>query len=136
MATELERWLDALRELLAAPNGAEAFLAILRYILLVNETPPERLRDLTHAPGPKAEEAYMTGAQILLEQGRREGEAKGRTEGEAKGKAEGILGVLAARKVAITDVEMYTHSHLHRSPSARPLARARRDRGLHERRVC
>ncbi|MCK6533005.1 MAG: hypothetical protein L6Q84_08545, partial [Polyangiaceae bacterium] len=36
-------------------------------------------------------EASMTGAQMLIEQGKAEGLAKGRAEGEAKGKAELLL---------------------------------------------
>ncbi|HZA51906.1 MAG TPA: hypothetical protein VE549_14275, partial [Myxococcaceae bacterium] len=58
-------------------------------------TPPERLLALSRALGPRAEEAYMTGAQLLIEQGHR--------EGEAKGKAQAVLAVLEARGLRVSD---------------------------------
>jgi Putative transposase, YhgA-like len=86
VAAELEAaWQDRMREVAEAPNGVAALATVLRYVLEASETPPERVRNLVRQLGPKAEEAYMTGAQIL----RAEGEAKGRAEGEAKGRAEG-----------------------------------------------
>jgi flagellar biosynthesis/type III secretory pathway protein FliH len=70
---------------------------------------------VARALGPRAEEAFMTGAQLLREEGRQqgraegkaEGKAEGRAEGEAKGKAEGkaqaVLAVLEARGLRISD---------------------------------
>lgn len=77
---ELTRWLDVAEQILAAPNGVAALGAALRYILDTSEANPEHVRALTRQLGPKGEEAFMTGAQIL----RAEGEAKGRAEGKAE----------------------------------------------------
>ncbi|HEU4537626.1 MAG TPA: Rpn family recombination-promoting nuclease/putative transposase [Polyangiaceae bacterium] len=84
VSDELGRWREVLTEIVRAPNGVGALATVLSYLLEVGQTPPERLRALTRTLGPRAEEAYMTGAQILREEGRREGEAKGRIEGQAK----------------------------------------------------
>ncbi|MFO0570829.1 MAG: DUF4351 domain-containing protein, partial [Polyangiaceae bacterium] len=80
---ELERWLDAMDKVLEAPNGVAALGAVLRYVLEASETSPEELRELTKRLGPKAEEAFMTGAQILT--------AAARAEGKAEGKADVLL---------------------------------------------
>jgi hypothetical protein len=56
-----------------APNGPSAIWALMRYILLVAEAEPEELHDFIRRFGPAAEEAFMTGAEIL----RKEGEARG-----------------------------------------------------------
>jgi predicted transposase/invertase (TIGR01784 family) len=94
---ELGRRDDALRRILAAKNGVEALSALWRYILEVSNTIPDNLRALARRLGPRAEEAFMTGEQILLERGRIQGEAKGRAEGEAKGRAEMLLKQLAVK---------------------------------------
>jgi len=80
---QFKRWAGLLREVLAPPSGVAAFAAILRYVSLTTDTPPERLREFVQALGPKSEEALMTAAQEWM----KEGEAKGRAEGEAKGRA-------------------------------------------------
>jgi hypothetical protein len=80
LSEELARWDGALREIVLAPNGVGALAAVLSYLLEVSQTPRERLRALARALGPRAEEAYMTGAQLL----RAEGREQGRVEGEAK----------------------------------------------------
>jgi hypothetical protein len=73
---ELRRWSDALGELAEAPNGVAALAMVVSYILQVTDTPPEQVRDLLSQLGPKAEEAYMTGEQVLVERGRLEGRAE------------------------------------------------------------
>jgi predicted transposase/invertase (TIGR01784 family) len=78
-ASELAHWRDTMEQVLAAPNGVAALGAVLRYVLEASETSPEQVRDLTKKLGPKGEEAFMTGAQIL------------RAEGKAEGKAEVLL---------------------------------------------
>jgi predicted transposase/invertase (TIGR01784 family) len=80
MSVDLESWQDAIGEVLEAPNGVAAFATVLRYILAVTDTPPEHLRNMSKRLGRRAEEAYMTGEQILIEQGRKEGEAKGQAK--------------------------------------------------------
>jgi hypothetical protein len=101
LSGDLARWGKLLTEVVEAPNGVAALAAVLSYLLEVGQTPPEGLRSLTRALGPRAEEAYMTGAQILIEQGRREGEAKGRAEGEARA----VLAVLEARGLAVSEAQ-------------------------------
>jgi flagellar biosynthesis/type III secretory pathway protein FliH len=73
-----------------------------------SQIPPERLATLAHALGPRAEEAFMTGAQLLREEGRQQGRAEGRAEGEAKGKAQAVLAVLEARGLRISDEQRAT----------------------------
>ncbi len=81
VAAELEQsWQDCIREVVDAPNGVAALGTVLRYLLEASETPAERVRNLVRQLGPRAEEAFMTGAQIL----RAEGEAKGKAEGKAE----------------------------------------------------
>jgi predicted transposase YdaD len=81
----------------------------LRYLLEVSQTPQERLQALSRALGPRAEEAYMTGAQLFREegrqQGRAEGKAEGKAEGEARGKAQAVLAVLEARGLRVSEAQ-------------------------------
>jgi hypothetical protein len=58
---------------------------VLSHILEVTDVPAARLQAFTHQLGPRVEEAFMTGAQIL------------RAEGEAKGRAEALLRQLTLR---------------------------------------
>jgi Putative transposase, YhgA-like len=80
LSGDLARWGELLAEIVEAPNGVAALAAVLSYLLEVSQTPRERLRALARTLGPRAEEAYMTGAQLL----RAEGREQGRVEGEAK----------------------------------------------------
>lgn len=87
-------WLDLMRELLQARSGADALVSVLRYALEVTDLAPEALRaTLALQLGPPAEEVFMTAAEKLTEEVRKQalaqGEAKGRAEGEAKGRAQG-----------------------------------------------
>jgi predicted transposase YdaD len=59
--------------------------AVSQYIVLVSETPVDRLRKIVARLGPEVEEDFMTTADML----RAEGEAKGRAEGRAEGRTEG-----------------------------------------------
>lgn len=94
LTQDLQAWTQALLAVLESPNGVEALGAVLRYVLEVSETPLENVHQFARSLGPRAEEAFMTGEQILLERGRAEGEAKGRAEGEAKGRAALLLRLL------------------------------------------
>jgi predicted transposase YdaD len=94
-----------LAEIVRAPNGGEAMVAVLRYLLEVGQTPREHLQVLSRSLGPRTDESYMTAAQILREEGRREGRAEGEAKGRAEGKAQAILAVLEARGLAITDAQ-------------------------------
>lgn len=67
---ELERVEPIMRELMAAPNGLAAFSVVMRYTSVVAETTAERLEAYARALGAEALEAYMTGAQQLMEEGR------------------------------------------------------------------
>jgi predicted transposase/invertase (TIGR01784 family) len=69
---ELRQWAGQLRAVLDQPGGGEAFIAILTYIELVSEAPASELRDRAASPGPDAEEAYMTTAEMLRTEGRAE----------------------------------------------------------------
>ena len=104
VAAELaQSWQDRMREVADAPNGVAALGTVLRYLLEASETPPERVRNLVRQLGPRAEEAFMTGAQILRAEGKAEGEAKGKAEGEAKGKADTLLKLLELKFGALPD---------------------------------
>ena len=85
---------EAALEVSEAPNGVAAFGTVLRYIHEATEIPPERVSRMVRQLGPRAEEAFMTGAQILRAEGEAKGRAEGKAEGEAKGKAEVLLKLL------------------------------------------
>jgi len=51
-----------------------------QYIVLVSETPVDRLRKVVARLGLEVEEDFMTTADMLRAEGRAEGEAKGRAE--------------------------------------------------------
>ncbi len=80
----LWRFRDAFAAVLEAPTGVGALALIVSYILQATEAPPERLRPFFDELGERAKEAFMTGAQMLIEQGRAEGLAKGKAEGKAE----------------------------------------------------
>jgi hypothetical protein len=82
--SELRRWSEALSELVEAPNGVAALSMVVRYILEVTDTPPEHLHSMLSQLGPKAEEASMTGEQMLIEKYRAEWLAEGRAEGRVE----------------------------------------------------
>jgi predicted transposase/invertase (TIGR01784 family) len=108
LSEELARWSEVMAEIVGAPNGVAALAAVLKYLLEVGQTPRENIEALSHKLGPRAEEAYMTGAQLFREEGRREGEAKGKAEGQAQGKAQAILAVLEARGLTVSEAQRAT----------------------------
>lgn len=76
LVSDLRPWADQLGAVLDQPGGVEVFIALLTYIELVGEVPAGELHDIAASLGPKAEEAYVTTADML----RAEGEARGRAE--------------------------------------------------------
>jgi predicted transposase/invertase (TIGR01784 family) len=74
--TDLRRWFDLCLAVLNATDGTAAFSALASYILFTTETQRAELRAFARELGPKAEEVIMTGAQMLIAEGRAEGEAK------------------------------------------------------------
>jgi predicted transposase YdaD len=78
---DLARWRGRVRDILAAPGGRDLIEQVLHYVWLVTpdldftDVHAKLLREL-----PEAEDAVMTFAERLREQGRAEGEAKGRLQ--------------------------------------------------------
>jgi predicted transposase/invertase (TIGR01784 family) len=71
----LTSWADVVREVAAAPNGLEALVLVMRYILLVNDhVEIEELQAfLEHVAGPDAKDAIMTAGERLIQQGEERG---------------------------------------------------------------
>lgn len=93
LAADLRRWAEDLRAVVERPGGMDDFVALVTYIENVGEAPAEELHDLFTQLGPRAEEAYVTTAEML----RAEGEARGRAEGEARGRAEALVQLLGLK---------------------------------------
>jgi hypothetical protein len=89
MTSRIRAWRELLLEASTAPNGVAALSAWVRYILHTSETRPKETLELFRKLGPKLEEAFMTGAQILTQEAR--------AEGKAEGKAEIVLRLLALK---------------------------------------
>jgi hypothetical protein len=106
LLAELSRYAALVEQVLDAPNGVAAFAAVVSYILQVTDTPPQDLEGFVQQMGPKAVDAYMTGAQQLTAQARAEaraeGQAEGRAEGRAEGQAELLLKLLSLRFGALS----------------------------------
>jgi hypothetical protein len=81
-----------LREVIRAPNGLEALVQVMRYILLVNDhVEPATLQAfLERVAGPDAKETIVTAGERLIQKGVELGEARG----EARGKQQGACGLL------------------------------------------
>ncbi|MFW5925093.1 MAG: Rpn family recombination-promoting nuclease/putative transposase [Myxococcota bacterium] len=84
---ELERWADAMREVLGARRGLGAQSAVLRYMHLVNDrVPPEKVAEqLGRLLGEGTKEAYVTYGELLIQQGVEKGIEKGIEQGIEKG---------------------------------------------------
>ncbi|MCK6592237.1 MAG: Rpn family recombination-promoting nuclease/putative transposase [Polyangiaceae bacterium] len=89
----LKGWVDLVREVRRAPNGAAALQMIFRYIYMVNERfdTKELVGLLEQAVGEEGKAEMTSVADKLREEGRLEGERKGRREGHMDGVAEGLL---------------------------------------------
>jgi hypothetical protein len=104
----VQRWRDRLATLADQPGGAEVLQSLFCYYSAVGEVSPDRVgKALRDHVGRRAEEAYVTTADMLRQEGEARGRALGRVEGEAKGKAEGkaedLCAVLEARGLAVSD---------------------------------
>jgi predicted transposase YdaD len=100
----VQRWRKVLAAVADRPDGREVLRALFCYYSAVGEVSPEQVgRALRDHVGRRAEEAYVTTADMLRQEGEARGRALGRVEGEAKGKAEGLCSVLEARGLAISD---------------------------------
>jgi predicted transposase/invertase (TIGR01784 family) len=71
----LGRWMNVVREVIAAPNGLEALAQVMRYILEVNEhVRPEALQALLEREiGPETKDTIVTAGQEIFEQGIKRG---------------------------------------------------------------
>jgi hypothetical protein len=97
LASALRPWADQIRAVLSQPGGAETFGAMVTYITLVSKTPQDQLRQLFADIDPRAEEAYVTTAEMLRAEGREEGRQEGRAEGRISGRAEALAQLLAIK---------------------------------------
>jgi hypothetical protein len=75
---ELRRFRDAFERVVRAESGVAALALLVGYILEATGDSPEKLRPFFKELGRRAEEAFMTGAEMLRAEGRAEGEAKGK----------------------------------------------------------
>ena len=79
LMARLRGWRDLLAEVRRAPNGREALYAIWQYILDANDkqrrgVPQDVVARLMEAAGEEATEEIMSVADMLREEGKREGE--------------------------------------------------------------
>jgi hypothetical protein len=74
----LSAWVDLVREVRAAPNGAAALATVWRYILLIDEQPPEIvLQQLAAATRDgNRQEDLMTAGEVLMQRGELRGQRR------------------------------------------------------------
>ena len=77
---ELASWIDVFVRISRAPNGLDALRLLLEYISLTSDAEPSNIAEFAKQIGPVAEDAYMTAAEKLVQQG----EERGRKEGQAE----------------------------------------------------
>jgi hypothetical protein len=94
LLASLPHFAGMITELLRAPSGRDAVLALFLHLYVVAEVPPGTFHDQIQIHAPEAKEFLMTIAEQL--------QAKGRDEGRAEAKAADILAVLEARQKAVT----------------------------------
>lgn len=76
----------------------------MHYILSVaGDQPLDTIRNRIVEIVPTTEQPMASAAEQLIQRGKILGRAEGRAEGEAKGKAEGVLAVLEARRLTVTE---------------------------------
>lgn len=81
IARRLERWADAVIEVLRSPSGLAAFSALMRYILSVTELTVEDLqRSVLATLGEEVKDAMKTTGERLREEGRLVGRLEGQRE--------------------------------------------------------
>jgi hypothetical protein len=89
LLASLPHFAGLIADLLRAPSGRDAVLALFRYLYVVAEVPPGTFYDQVQIHAPEATETLMTIAEQL--------QAKSRAET----KAAAILAVLEARQKAV-----------------------------------
>jgi len=91
-ADALTLWAQAFRELGEAENGREGLEAILRYIAYVRNDEHANIIDaiLAEDVGENVQEAYVTLAERLIEEGRKAGLQQGLREGVQQGVQQGL----------------------------------------------
>jgi hypothetical protein len=110
LVQQLGRWASVIREVARAPNGMTALATVFRYIWEVHgQLSVEELRTfVAHEIGKDVEEAVVTTADLLREEGRQKGLEEGRKEGRKEGHEEGqrrmLLKLLDARFGRLPDV--------------------------------
>lgn len=68
---KVRSWADLMQELLGSPSGVRSLALIVRYLLLASDIVPDELQSiLTTSVGPRGNEAFMTGAEILQSRSR------------------------------------------------------------------
>lgn len=100
----LADWADDLERIARGPGGDDVLALLLRYIAVASgDLQLSEFRDILKGRAPAVENLAMTIAELLeakvLAQGIAQGEAKGR----AASRAEGIIMVLTARELHVTD---------------------------------
>jgi predicted transposase/invertase (TIGR01784 family) len=90
----LGAWTEAIVAVLTAPNGVQALSAIAAYTLAVTEK-PSHIRAFFQQLGPHAEEAFVTAADQLIEQGVAQGIEQGVARGIEQGVALGQASLLS-----------------------------------------
>jgi len=95
----LSGWADVVREVISAPNGLEALVLVMRYILLVNDhVEPAALQAfLERVSAPDAKDTIMTAGQRLIEQGIEQGIQQGIQQGVQQGERALLLRQLRKR---------------------------------------
>jgi hypothetical protein len=101
LLASLPHFAALIADLLRAPRGRDAVIALFRYLYVVAELSPSTFFDQIQTYAPEAKDTLMTIAEQLQAKGRAEGEAKGRVEA----KASAILAVLEARQKAVSTEE-------------------------------
>jgi hypothetical protein len=81
LLAKLGHWADMFRAALLAPSGMQALAQLLRYVYYVcPELQYREFRETIRRQLPESEEAVMTIAEQLIQQGRAEGRVEGRVE--------------------------------------------------------
>jgi predicted transposase/invertase (TIGR01784 family) len=85
LLANLAHWADAFRAASDAPSGMQAVAQLLRYVYWVcPELHYQEFRETIRRQLPESEEAVMTIAEQLIQQGRVEGRVQGRVEGRVE----------------------------------------------------
>ena len=80
LLSELRRVKPLMVQVVEAPSGPAAYATVMSYILHVTEHTEAEVLDFSRALGPAAEQAIMTGAEQLREEGRTQARAQERAQ--------------------------------------------------------